>query len=154
MFCNHANECPAECQCKEDCYCRVHGSCSGRFRTAEDVRRHQTNAAPQWSSRELIDIYVVYNESEHGWGGGPCGYFTSFSAAKEFGRNKGSWGGPVDPKTEKAIRLQDGTVYRLADPDPIDLDGVQAQYEENLRKQAIAKLTDEERRVLGLVDKK
>lgn len=28
--CNHANECPAQCDCEQDCYCRVEGSCVNR----------------------------------------------------------------------------------------------------------------------------
>ena len=38
MFCNHANEVPAQCPCKDDCYCRVEGTC--RDKTV-DNRGHQ-----------------------------------------------------------------------------------------------------------------
>ena len=27
IYCGHANECPNNCDCHTDCYCRVHGNC-------------------------------------------------------------------------------------------------------------------------------
>lgn len=32
LYCNHANECPVQCDCTQDCYCRVEGSCVDRNR--------------------------------------------------------------------------------------------------------------------------
>ena len=33
IMCNHANECPVNCTCDEDCYCKVEGCCrpKGKF---------------------------------------------------------------------------------------------------------------------------
>lgn len=39
IMCDHANECPVNCTCSDSCYCRVDGSCSGKYRTPQVARQ-------------------------------------------------------------------------------------------------------------------
>ena len=139
IMCNHANECPAECDCNENCYCRVHGTCSGQ--TWEDVI--QTFAKP-----EFLKVYAPMLETTNG-NSYPVDYFSSEFAATSYGKGKDGWGGDLRAKMFSAVRLADGCVYLVSEK-PIDLDLKQSNYEEELRARTLAKLTPEERRVLKI----
>lgn len=93
-------------------------------------------------------IYAVY-------GGGDerrspdtlVGYFSKQGDAFIASRGIG-WYGGEGLVLEKVALNVDGKVYVLADPDPIDLDNNQAKADEALHAKVMAKLTDEEIRVL------
>jgi uncharacterized membrane protein len=103
---------------------------------------------------EHIKVWAAYAEDSQGHRGGCLGYSSSHSAAAQMAENKGSWGGPGQVVEEKAIRIVFasgfGPEVYIIKAGPVDLDGFKKKKEEELRRQALAKLTDEEKEVLGL----
>ena len=78
------------------------------------------------------------------------GWFSDKSTADIAADRKGWYGGPGLVKSHPAVRI-DGKVYVLANAgQPIDLDGTAAKAKQQLRDEALSKLTDAEIAALGI----
>ncbi len=103
---------------------------------------------------ELIDVWVVYANSGERDKGKPTHAFSTDFMANTFAHGRG-WGGglsvaPVEKR--RAIRSNTGDVYLLDDQieQPVDLDGLRTESEEQERQEALAKLTPRQRQLLGI----
>lgn len=52
--CNHANESPVQCDCPDDCYCKVQGSCGGHIRAKRAALRQQ--ALSKLTKEEIVAL--------------------------------------------------------------------------------------------------
>lgn len=78
------------------------------------------------------------------------GWFSEKSTALIASDRKGWYGGPGLVKSHPAVRIE-GKVYVLANSGhPIDLDGTSAKALEDMRQQALSKLSAAEKAALGL----
>lgn len=98
---------------------------------------------------EIITIYV-----HHGDGGdrgtGPIqGYCSTRHAAEQSAKGQGWYGGDGWVGEACAIKFLESW-YVLADKHPIDLDGVNAKIDAELKATTLASLTEDQKRVLGL----
>lgn len=101
-----------------------------------------------------IDVVAVYGEDDDGRRTGLCGVTLSASFAEELAKGKGSWGGKGQIVPRKAIAVGDGTVYLIEGTAPILLAEHRADVEAaeiRRRNEALDKLTDADKIVLGLV---
>lgn len=92
----------------------------------------------------------------HGDGGefgqGPViGYFTRESAARQFAHGKAWYGGNGHVTKGWAIQIGNDW-YELTDSSPIDLDNQQKIADQELKRQTLASLTPDQKRVLGLTE--
>jgi hypothetical protein len=78
------------------------------------------------------------------------GYFSRSSVADQHAKGIGWYGGPGLVKKELAISIGD-KVYVLKHPDPVDLDEKDKKAQDELRQKALAKLSPDEQRALGLL---
>ena len=90
----------------------------------------------------------------HGDGGetsiGPIiGYHSKQWDAELYAKGRGWYGGNGAISKQDIITV-DGKSYLLASSDPIDLDGAELKRKNEMILKALAKLTDEEIRILGL----
>lgn len=149
LMCGHANEAPARpCDCPVDCYCKVDGGCK-RIRRNPVIGDVVSDGAGDDPKPRFITVYGTMSEDHDGTYQGAMAYFSSYTAAEGYGVGKGLWGGNAGVKSFSAIQLGDGSVYIITGG-AIDLDRQKSNYEEELRKRTLAKLTPEEQRVLGL----
>lgn len=98
---------------------------------------------------EIITVYCAHGDGGERSRGPVIGVYTTQSSAAQAAKGKGWYGGDGGTTTAQAIRLSDGKVY-LISSDPIDLDEQQKNLDEQLRTNALGKLSAEEKRVLGL----
>lgn len=99
-----------------------------------------------------VSIIKVY--AHHGDGGdrgtGPIqGYCSSRYAAENAALGQGWYGGNGWVSEAYAIKINHD-VYVLASKDPIDLDGVNAKSDAELKAKTLASLSADQKRVLGL----
>jgi hypothetical protein len=92
--------------------------------------------------------------ASHGDGGertqGPIiGWHATEAMAEAYAKGRGWYGGDGGFTKHFAIRVGDN-IYVLRDAKPIDIDQAQARRDMELREQTLAKLSDEQLRVLGL----
>lgn len=97
---------------------------------------------------KIIDVYVVHGEGDERSIGAPAWIFKDSAKAKLVATGRGWWGGNAHVGTRKAI-VVDGKCYLLDRCGPFVLD---EGPDDRLAKKAaaIAKLTSEERDLLGL----
>lgn len=104
-------------------------------------------------NEKIREVYVAYSTTdEYGRRGSRNGIFTSRSKADTEAIGIGWWGGTGTVLIEYAITI-DGETYMLSSPDPVELDITSAEAKlakENLKKAALAKLTSDERKALGV----
>jgi hypothetical protein len=100
---------------------------------------------------EVFGAFETINEN--GTLGACHGWFRAKFLADQAAKDKGWYGGNGRVEKRWAICADDGEVFLLAQPQPIDLDGTQREYEEALRKKTLDGLTAEQKRVLGLATK-
>jgi hypothetical protein len=99
----------------------------------------------------IFKIYAAHGDSGFDRGGlGPIiGFFSSRIDAEKFAKGKGYYGSNGTVRERFAI-IQDDQVYLLDREDPIDLDRKKELKTEELKNQALSKLTEEERKALNL----
>lgn len=91
----------------------------------------------------FFNVYQIYEGGDE-WGNErPAEFYSTHTKATLAAKGRGAYGGNAKVETKYAVSFN-GVVYVLADKNPIDLDGQLAQRTENIRKQALAKLTPEE----------
>ena len=101
----------------------------------------------------IREVYVAYSTTdEYGRRGNRSGIFTSRSKAETEAIGIGWWGGKGTVTVEHAI-IVEGVAYLLSSPHPVDLDitSLEARLtKEKLKDAALAKLSADERKVLGI----
>lgn len=102
---------------------------------------------------KITEVYVAYSTTdEYGRRGSRNGIFTTRSRADTEAIGIGWWGGTGTVLIEYAITV-DGVSYLLSSPDPVELDVSSAEakiMKEKIKKTALAKLTSDERKALGV----
>jgi hypothetical protein len=102
---------------------------------------------------KITQVYVTYSTTdEYGRRGSRNGIFTTRSKADKEAIGIGWWGGTGTVVVEHAITV-DGISYLLSSPEPIELDVTSDEVKamkEKLKRKALAKLTSEERKALGV----
>ena len=98
-----------------------------------------------------FDVWVVHvGEDERSPGRpDPSQVFTSESVAKQAAKGRGWYGGNARVSKFRVMRGADGDYYFIGEKVK-DIDKVYADYAEKTREAALKKLTDEEKRVLGI----
>jgi hypothetical protein len=109
------------------------------------------------ASIKVISVWEAHvTVDDRGGLGDMIGVFSSKPLADEAVKGRGWYGGDGRVTERRAIDIGDGKVYLLADtkedqPLPLDLDIPQRKAQ--IRREALAALTPEQRRVLNLPDK-
>lgn len=100
---------------------------------------------------KIIEIYAAHGDSGSERGGlGPIiGFFSSRNDAERFAKGQGWWGSNGVVRERSAIVIDD-QIYLLERPDPIDLDRKAEIKTLEIKKQALSKLTEEEKRALNI----
>lgn len=101
----------------------------------------------------IIDVWAAYEtDDDRGRSSALIGVFRTQQAAKEAAKKRGFYGGPGNVEQRKAVWFADDQVYMLDRSAPfalsLGLDLIKTK--EMRRKAALAKLTDEEKELLGL----
>jgi hypothetical protein len=78
------------------------------------------------------------------------GYCRTEAQAKDLAKGKGFYGSQGHVSQHDALEVN-GEIWVLAASNPVDLDNAQARRDDDLRKRTLASLSDEQRRVLGLL---
>ena len=81
--------------------------------------------------------------------GALIGVYTEREGAKVAARNRGAWGGDGDTVEVDCIRVA-GRVYLLKQAEPLVLDCDLEKYKQQIREEALKKLSLEEQIALGL----
>ncbi|MBK3780238.1 hypothetical protein G3A43_08205 [Paraburkholderia aspalathi] len=108
---------------------------------------------------QKITIFEVRQTTdERGTRGTVVGYCDSQSTADACAKGEGWWGG-MGMVTEMSALVVDGKVWALRQPEPVEVLNLtavralkpipQSELDTNLRNAALAKLSPDERRVLG-----
>lgn len=103
---------------------------------------------------KIVDVFAVFtSNSEHGYPDGYVGIFTTRKEAEVASKGKGWWGGSGTIEERKALVLDDEDVYlldvycnRKTKINTIELETP----EEKRKKRALAKLTKEDKEILGI----
>jgi hypothetical protein len=96
---------------------------------------------------EIFPIYEAYSTDDNGGRRTPIGYATKRSDAVALAKNKGAWGGDGGIDSHYAATIN-GQCYIVNGP--IDLDGKVSEARAAIRAKALEKLSDIEKKVLGL----
>lgn len=99
---------------------------------------------------KFIKVYQVNSLDIDGRLSGIVGHFSTHDLAAKAAKGHGSWGGMGQIALVPAMQLPTGQTWVLLQEDPVDLDMKSAKSDEMLREMVLARLTPEERRVLGL----
>lgn len=99
---------------------------------------------------KLIDVFAVYETSdEYGRRSALVGYYTSKDGAKMAAKGRGWYGSEGAIESARALEV-DGKWYALKESEPIMLDTDLQELKRRRRAQALAKLTPEDMRELGI----
>lgn len=101
------------------------------------------------STVEFMTVHMAHGDGGDRSIGPVIGYYSDSVKATDAAKGKGYYGGNGHVSEGPAIRI-DGKVYRLLSDAPIDVDGVQASKDDELRKSTLAALSPEQIRVLGI----
>ena len=96
-----------------------------------------------------IVIWSAYKADDEGCRGVIIGYYSTKSFAEKASKGKGWWGADGEIQALDALKVGND-VWLLAKMHPLDVDDVTCIDDEVLRKETLAKLTVEQRRVLGV----
>lgn len=99
---------------------------------------------------ELITLWTAHGDGGERGIGPVIGYSLSESSAERMALGRGWYGGNGDVKPADGIKLPNGDIFVLKYNEPVDLDGTRAKAREAVRKAALAKLSPEEKKELGL----
>lgn len=96
----------------------------------------------------IITVYAVHQGDDDRSFGHPAWYFTDNSRATNVAKGRGWYGGNAPVTDKKVLKIGD-TAYLLDRDTPIRLDVGPEDYDAE-RKNALAKLTDYEKKLLGI----
>lgn len=99
---------------------------------------------------EHIEVWMAHGDSGSEYRTGPViAYCSTEHIAREAARDQGWYGSDGAVTNCAALRIE-GNVWLLREREPVDLDGAKRARDAAARQAALAKLTPEEREVLGL----
>ncbi len=93
-------------------------------------------------------VYAAHGDGGERGIGPVLGYYSTHEQAKAAAKGQAWYGGDGFVQERPAL-LIDGQTWLLAEPAPIDLDGLRKIRDAQLLAETLAGLTDEQRRVLG-----
>lgn len=96
---------------------------------------------------KILPVYVAHGDGGERGLGPVLGYFSDKKVAQECAKGKGYWNSDGYIAEKMALDTGEG-VYLLADTKPVDLDNAFGKVKEQLKKQALAKLTPDEIKAL------
>jgi hypothetical protein len=99
-------------------------------------------------SGEFVTIYEGRGQGDSDHGNAPwftVGWYLTEAEATEAVRTSGGWGTPGDVRTASAIKTAEGDYYKIS---AIDITALSLK---KARERALAKLSDEDKKVLGLL---
>ena len=99
-----------------------------------------------------MTIFKVYASRGDGGerGVGPIiAFHSSKDLAESHAKGRGFYGGNGGITVHHAIKV-DSLTYVLLNDQPVDIDGIQARIDSELRSKTLASLTADQKRVLGL----
>ncbi len=100
---------------------------------------------------DIVTLYAVHQGDDDRHWGHPAWYFRTSSEAEHAAKGQGWYGGTAPTSEVRAIKLEDDQYLILRSEDRIRLGG--PEDEKKIRDKALAKLTDLEKRILGISDK-
>jgi hypothetical protein len=96
-------------------------------------------------------LYKVYETiDEYGRPGSTIGYFTSSSNASTVAEGRGWYGGAGGIVAVNAIVVDDNMCFEVVNSSPLQIDEDLIESRQNKIKKALAKLSEEERNLLGV----
>lgn len=105
---------------------------------------------------KTLKVWAVHQGDDDRSCGSPRWWFSDQTEANNFAKKRGWFGGDA-PVSEHCAMVVPGSVtesgrdeYYLTKA-KVDLDGVEEKIQNELKENALAKLSDEEKRVLGLL---
>ena len=98
---------------------------------------------------EKIDVWKAHGDGGERGIGPVIAYCSTKAQAENAAKGRGWYGGNGHVTRCAALRI-DGMVWLLDQPEPIDLDSLEAKRDAELKAQTLASLTAEQRRVLGI----
>ena len=98
---------------------------------------------------KIITVYAYHGDGGERGVGPVIGYCSSKYEADVASQNTGFYGGKGWVSEARAIKINHD-VYILAHANPVDLDGVKAKADAELKEKTLASLSSEQKRVLGL----
>ena len=98
---------------------------------------------------KIFGVYTVHRNNDERYDGPVTDVCSTKAIAEKVAGGSGWYGGNAPICTAWAVEV-DGSVYLLANSSPVDLDGKLSKQKDDLKKQVLSKLTQEEREALGL----
>lgn len=98
---------------------------------------------------KIIKVWVYHGDGGERGVGPILGYCSTKYEADQQSAHTGFYGGKGWVSEVPAIKINHD-VYILAHDKPVDLDGVKAKCDADLKAKTLASLTDDQKRVLGL----
>lgn len=113
------------------------------------VTAHQASVFWGGRSMEIKKVYAVHQGDSERHAGKPFWFFESSADAESVAKGRGWWGGKA-PTSEHTALIVGEHVYLLARPEPVKLNEF-PEDELTKKQKALAKLTKEEQKLLGLM---
>lgn len=98
---------------------------------------------------KLFPMWVVYENADERGDGTPAWFFSNEVVARQQAAGRGWYGGDAPVREHHGLQTSDGRVYWLQQEEPIALNFTPADAKK-MRQRALAKLTRDERMLLGL----
>ena len=98
---------------------------------------------------EIFKVWTVFASTETNPHFARVRTYSNEALARQGVAGHGPWGSDGVVQQEAAVQV-DGRVYVLVSAVPVDLDGLQAKADEDLKQRTLAALTPDQRRVLGV----
>ena len=98
---------------------------------------------------KIFEVYTVHRSNDDRTSGPVTDVCSTKKNAETIAHRSGWYGGDAPIKAGWAVEV-DGSIYLLVSGYPVDLDGKLAEKTEEVKKQALAKLSSEEIEALGI----
>jgi hypothetical protein len=99
---------------------------------------------------KFVTVWAVLLGGDDKSSGNPAEWYSTEPIAKIAAKNRGWYGGDATIARYHAIQVN-GSTYILQYRLPVDLDQEQAKQVERVKQESLSKLTDEERKALGIL---
>ncbi len=97
---------------------------------------------------EIVEVYAVHQGDDDRHRGHPAWFFTTRWQAEDVAKGRGYFGGDAPVSIQNAVRI--GDKYFLLKMDlPLEMD-IGPEDQSTIRRNALAKLTETEKRLLNL----
>ena len=100
-------------------------------------------------TNKIFGIYTVHRNNDERYSGPVTDVCSTKAIAEKIAYGSGWYGGNAPIVAGWAVEVE-GKVYLLASNSPVDLDGKIAKNKEQIKKEALQKLTEDEIEALGI----